>query len=380
MIMSIRNLTIGPNNIMKKTLLFALLIALSAIGSTAQAGDILVKGKIDGIKKGRLYLLARSSETATDTLGFCDFKRGKFDLKAVATEPMVARLVVEGFSGGFTFFAEPEVSYEALLSEGENYYIRGGLLNESYTTHMKKSDSLNVVIAGLQERYDAMRTAKKFRVASQINDTLRREQNNLRMLTTEFLGSNDNLIKAYTFYSNIEMRDANLRETRSLYGALSEEAKASQYGRIIKERITRLAKTEGGAKAPDFTLPDAQGNMVTMSEVKAKIKIVDFWASWCGPCRLNNPALRKLYDEFHDKGLEIIGVSLDTNKAAWEKAIEKDGLNWINVSSLKGWKCDLVRLYNVTGVPSIFILDENNHIIATGLKGDALRQFLLENL
>ena len=117
-----------------------------------------------------------------------------------------------------------------------------------------------------------------------------------------------------------------------------------------------------------------------MSSVKAKIKIVDFWASWCGPCRLNNPALRKLYDEFHAKGLEIIGVSLDTNKAAWEKAIEKDGLNWINVSSLKGWKCDLVRLYNVTGVPSIFILDENNHIIATGLKGDALRQFLLENL
>ena len=365
---------------MRKTILFALFITLSAIGSTAQADDILINGKIDGIKKGRLYLLARSSETGTDTLGFCDFKRGRFDLKAVATEPMVARLVVEGFSGGFTFFAEPGVSYKALLSEGENYYIRGGLLNESYTAHMRKSDSLNVVIAGLQERYDAMRTAKKFRSASQINDTLRREQNNLRMMTTEFLTDNDNLIKAYTFYSNIEMRDANLRETRSLYGALSEEAKASQYGRIIKERITRLAKTEGGAKAPDFTLPDTLGNMVTMSEVKGKIKIVDFWASWCGPCRLNNPALRKLYDEFHDKGLEIIGVSLDTNKAAWEKAIEKDGLNWVNVSSLKGWKCDLVRLYNVTGVPSIFILDEDNHIIATGLKGDALRQFLLENL
>lgn len=365
---------------MKKTLLFALLIALSAIGSAAQAGDIQVKGKIDGIKKGRLYLLARSSETATDTLGFCDFKRGKFDLKATSTEPLMVQLVVEGFSGGFAFFAEPGVSYEALLSEKENFYIRGGQLNDAYTAHMKTSASMQARITDLQQRYDALRAERKFRGASLVNDTLRIEQERLRGFTTAFLDCNDNLIKAYTFYSNIEMRDANLRETRSLYGALSETAKASQYGRIIKERIARLAKTEGGAKAPDFTLPDTQGNMVTMSEVKAKIKIVDFWASWCGPCRLNNPALRKLYDEFHDKGLEIIGVSLDTNKAAWEKAIEKDGLCWVNVSSLKGWKCDLVRLYNVTGVPSIFILDENNHIIATGLKGDALRQFLLENL
>ena len=365
---------------MKKIALLSLFITFSAVNFVARAGNINIKGTIDGIKKGRLYLLARVSETKTDTLGFCDFKRSKFELKATATEPMVTQLVVDGFAGGFTFLAEPGVAYQALLSEGDNFYIRGGALNESYKDHMKVSDSISVIIAGLQERYETLRAERKFRGASQANDSLRSEQNKLRVLTTDFLDSNDNLIKAYTFYSNIEMRDANLRETRSLYAALSNEAKNTQYGRIIKERIARLAKTEGGAKAPDFTLADTQGNMITMSEVKGKVKIVDFWASWCGPCRLNNPALRELYNEFHDKGLEIIGVSLDTNKAAWEKAIEKDGLCWINVSSLQGWKCDLVRLYNVTGVPAIFILDENNHIIATGLKGDALRQFLLENL
>ena len=108
--------------------------------------------------------------------------------------------------------------------------------------------------------------------------------------------------------------------------------------------------------------------------------IIVFWASWCGPCRLNNPALRKLYDEFHEKGLEIIGVSLDTDKAAWEKAVEKDGLSWVNVSSLKGWDCEIVRLYFVTGVPALFILDEYNNIVATGLRGEQLRVFLEENL
>ncbi len=365
---------------MKKITLLALLVLCSAATSALQASDIIVKGKIDGIKKGRLYLLARASETATDTLGYCDFKRGKFELKAAVDEPKFAQLIVDGYSGGFTLFAEPGVTYNALLSNGDNFYIRGGKLNDGYTAHMRASDSLRVVIAGLQERYDAMRTAKKFRSASLVNDTLRREQNNLRVLTTDFLNSNDNLIKAYTFLSNIEMRDANLRETRSLYAMLSEEAKASQYGRIIEERIARLAKTEGGAKAPDFTLTDPQGNMITMSEVKGKVKIIDFWASWCGPCRLNNPALRKLYDEFHPKGLEIIGVSLDTKKDAWEKAIEKDGLTWVNVSSLKGWKCETIGMYNVKGVPALFVLDEYNNIIATGLRGEQLRAFIEERL
>lgn len=364
---------------MKKTTLLTLML-LCVLTSMAQAGDIAIKGKIEGIKKGRLYLLARSGEEQTDTLGYCDFKRGKFTLTAVAEEPVVAQLVVDGFAGGFTLFAEPGVTYEAYLSEGDNYYIRGGQLNDSYTAHMKESAAMRKAIDGMQSRYDSLRTARKFRSASQVNDSLQRQQNALRELTNTFLGSNDNIIAAYTIYSNLLMREASLRETRSMYATLGEGAKGSQYGRIIKERIKRLEKTEGGAQAPDFTLTDPQGNAVTMSSVKGKIKIIDFWASWCGPCRLNNPALRKLYDELHPLGLEIIGVSLDTNKAAWEKAIEKDGLTWINVSSLKGWKCDLISLYNITGVPALFVLNESNQIIATGLRGEQLREFLEERL
>ena len=364
---------------MKKTTLLTLML-LCVLTSMAQAGDIAIKGKIEGIKKGRLYLLARSGEEQTDTLGYCDFKRGKFTLTAVAEEPVVAQLVVDGFAGGFTLFAEPGVTYEAYLSEGDNYYIRGGQLNDSYTAHMKESAAMRKAIDGMQSRYDSLRTAHKFRSASQVNDSLQRQQNALRELTNTFLGSNDNIIAAYTIYSNLLMREASLRETRSMYATLGEGAKGSQYGRIIKERIKRLEKTEGGAQAPDFTLTDPQGNAVTMSSVKGKIKIIDFWASWCGPCRLNNPSLRKLYDELHPLGLEIIGVSLDTNKAAWEKAIEKDGLTWINVSSLKGWKCDLISLYNITGVPALFVLNENNQIIATGLRGEQLREFLEERL
>ena len=365
---------------MKRVILFALLVAYCVTAAIAQESNIIIKGEIEGIGKGRLHLLARTSEEKTDTLGSCDFKKGKFTLKATASEPTVAQLIVEGYSGGFTLIAEPGASYRAYLCDGADFYIKGGELNDAYTAHLRTSDSLRAVIDELQVTYDAHRSNRKFRSASLVNDTLKREKDYLRELTNGFLASNDNVISAYTVYSNIVMRDAALKETKSMYASLGEGARNSQYGRIIKERIARLSKVAGGAKAPDFTLPDKDGNEITMSAVKGKIKIIDFWASWCGPCRLNNPALKALYDEFKDKGLVIIGVSLDTNKAAWSKAVEKDGLEWVNISSLQGWNCEVVRLYNVKGVPALFILDEDNNIIATGLRGEQLKSFLQENL
>ena len=362
-----------------KSIIFCIALLLPIQGFT-QAEEITIKGTINGIKQGRLYMLARVGEKQTDTLSVCDFKKGKFTLKANIAEPMVTQIVVESYSGGFTLIAEPGVAYKARLSNDNDFYIKGGNLNESYTAHMVSSDSLRTIIADLQEQYKVLREGKKFRSASQVNDSLRREKSKLASLTNEFLKNNDNIILAYTMLSNIEMRDMGFRETKEIYASMGEGAKSTHYGAIIKERIERMEKTVGGALAPDFTLPDLNGNQVTMSAIKGKIKIIDFWASWCGPCRMNNPALKKIYDEFHSKGLEIIGVSLDNKKNGWQKAIEKDGLNWINVSSLKGWDCEVVQQYNVKGVPSLFILNENNRIIATGLRDEELRSFLEERL
>ena len=119
---------------------------------------------------------------------------------------------------------------------------------------------------------------------------------------------------------------------------------------------------------------------VNLETYRGKVVIVTFWASWCGPCRLNNPSLKKIYEKYHEKGLEIISVSLDNVKDRWEKAVSQDGLPWINVSSLKGWKCEVAQTYDVKSVPAIFILDGENHIIATNLRGDKLDAFLNEKL
>ena len=108
---------------MKRSVLLALLAVCSTISLVAQTHEIAIKGKIEGIEKGRLYLLTRSTEERTDTLGYCDFKKGKFELKGTLAEPMVVQLMVDGFSGGFTLFAEPGVTYKSYLSDNESFYI-----------------------------------------------------------------------------------------------------------------------------------------------------------------------------------------------------------------------------------------------------------------
>lgn len=354
------------------------LLAISSVTVLSAQENVTVKGKIDGIKSGRLYLLAQTGENTIDTLGTTTFSTPDFILEGNVSEPVVAQIVVEKYSGGFILLAEPGNTYEALLTNDASAYIHGGKLHDEWQKYLKHQMQMRQKKEDLNGRYETLRAENKYRSASAVNDTLQRLSQQIGMETTDFLRRHDDLITAYTLQENALQKG--LEESRQMYNMMGPGAKATLSARIMKERIERMEKSVAGKMAPDFTLTDPQQRSLTMSKVKAKLKIIDFWASWCGPCRLNNPLLRKLYEEYHNKGLEIIGVSLDNSSDRWKDAIEKDGLNWINVSSLKGWKCPVARQYSVTGVPAVFVLDEENRIIATNLKGDKLRVFIEERL
>ncbi|NLR80716.1 TlpA family protein disulfide reductase [Chitinophaga eiseniae] len=153
------------------------------------------------------------------------------------------------------------------------------------------------------------------------------------------------------------------------YPWLSE---AKQKKEDIEKAEVIARKTGIGAVAMDFVQNNANGKPVKLSDYRGKYVLLDFWASWCGPCRAENPNVLDNYERFHAKGLEILGVSLDDKKDAWIKAIKDDGLEWAHVSDLKGWKNEVAKEYNIRAVPSNFLIDKEGKIVAVNLRGEEL--------
>jgi thiol-disulfide isomerase/thioredoxin len=165
---------------------------------------------------------------------------------------------------------------------------------------------------------------------------------------------------------------------KRVYDDLSGKMPGSKYLDRLKQEIDSYSKLMSGTVAPDFTFPTPEGKPLALSSFKGKIVLVDFWASWCGPCRKENPNVVRMYNKYHKKGFEILGVSLDEDKERWVAAIKKDGLVWPHVSDLKGWQSEACRLYGIDAIPFTILLDKEGKIIAKSLRGAALEQKLEE--
>lgn len=178
------------------------------------------------------------------------------------------------------------------------------------------------------------------------------------------------VVNRYVNYPNEVMLDSCLQ----LLGAA---AKSSYYGRIIRQHYEDYLKTAIGA-APGLSLPDSTGKMLDLQDFKGKYVLVDFWASWCSPCRKENPNIVAAYKTYHKAGLEILGVSLDENKKSWLAAVKKDDLQWPQVSDLQGWKSKPVITFGIKSIPFNFLLDPQGKIVGRNLRGAELEKKLAE--
>ena len=188
----------------------------------------------------------------------------------------------------------------------------------------------------------------------------------------------DNVFAAYIQTAGMERLDLN--RLKECYASLTDKAKATGPGRLVAARIQALEGVDVNAVAPDFTLQTPEGEDVALYGVKGKLKIIDFWASWCPPCRAEMPNLVKAYKDYKDKGFDIVGISLDSKADAWAKGVKDLNITWTQLSDLKGWQNSGAALYGVNSIPHTVLVDKDGTIIAKNLHGQELEDKIKEVL
>ncbi|MCP4976186.1 MAG: redoxin domain-containing protein [Maribacter sp.] len=297
-------------------------------------------------------------------------------------------------------FVDKQIGYAAaVLENGEIDFfahkdslglakITGTIQNDFYEDYRDKSKEASLQWASIQE---------DIKNANMTGDTvlinsLAEERNELREefenYEFDFIKSNPNaLISVFLIDKAISTRASSTKELQEMYNALAPEIKETSAAKKViktldqlKEREAKAKNTNVGAVAPNFSAPSPTGELLALNDVKGKATLIDFWAAWCRPCRAENPNILKVYNKYHDKGLNIIGVSLDRTAEAWKKAIEDDGLTWNHVSNIAYFNDEIAMTYNVDAIPAAFLLDENGVIVAKNLRGPALEAKVAELL
>ena len=358
---------------MRKLLLSIVAASMTLAACNAQSG-YKVTGTVEGMPDGKA-IIATVNGSSLDTLAKADVKNGSFEFTGNVSEPTGAYIMVIGQRGAIPF-----------MLENANITVNAGQAGLTVTGSegQKIYDQFMAINATAQQ--EAMKLQQEFQAANgdqakiqAIQEAYAKLMTDVQAKETELIKANpDSYVSAFVIASG--MGQMEYEQLKERYNLLGEKAKASAQGKAIAAQIAKLESTAIGQIAPNFTITTPEGESISLYDIKGKVKLIDFWASWCGPCRGENPHVVEIYKEYHPKGLEIFGVSLDNNKEAWVKAIADDGLVWKHGSDLKGWQSAPAQLYSVTGIPHTVLLDENNKIIAKNLRGDELKQKIAELL
>ncbi|TGD83078.1 TlpA disulfide reductase family protein [Hymenobacter wooponensis] len=374
---------------MKKHLLGLLLFA-PWLASAQTSAPFTIKGKLGTLNApAKVYLVRGMTVADSATL-----KNGVFELKGTTEVPITADLVFRP-KGRLTSMYGPLDRTRVFLEPGTllvtspdslaHATLKGG---PATTDYVRLGESIKPVLAkieafGAEAQKATEQQRKDPAYQEQMRDKFEAVNKQIANAHYAFVKANPNSWASLDALLGMQMMDLPQYNTVGpLYEALSPTLKNSPQGREYGELVRGLKAVAIGAQAPDFSQKTPEGKTVSLRDYRGKYVLVDFWASWCGPCRQENPSVAKAYNEYKGRNFEVLGVSLDNekDKAKWVKAIQDDQLPWTQVSDLRGWENEAARMYQVRGIPQNYLIDPSGKIIAANLKGADLRTMLAQHI
>ncbi|MFN0257288.1 redoxin domain-containing protein [Pedobacter ureilyticus] len=369
---------------MRKMLLTAV-AAVSTMVASAQTGYV-IKGQIGKLGKPAKAFLLINME-GKQVLDSAVLVNGAFTFRGSVPSPMEATLRLKHDATPEVPGKRIKVDGLAILLGNENITVTGKdsiskatIIGSTLTDESRKVDNfLRPIYAKykvLEKEYSDAPEAKK-----QDNSFVQELEKRAKLVEKEIFDAKINYVKQNPDkYMAVMALNSTLApgfdaiEMEKVFLSIKPDLRETYLGKLAAARIAAFKKTQEGVEAADFSQPDVEGKMVKLSDYRGKYVLIDFWASWCAPCRRENPNLVKAYEQYRAKGFEILGVSLDkaADKAKWIKAIADDKLTWKQAGDMKGWENEAAVKYDVTAIPMNYLIDPSGKIIAKYLRGAEL--------
>jgi len=371
-----------------------ILLVFSPCILRAQGGKFTVEGKINSSNvPAKAYLIYRSG--MVNRIDSAAVTNGGFTFSGTVAEPLHADLVLDHKGMGLNkidprnadrinIYLEKGLLKVAIADSVSKAILTGSKLNDDY---LKFKNLLNP--PSLIAKFNSMLLEYKALPADQQNlpevrakfqerfETIEQEQ---KQMLARFIKNNPGKLVSLDALIAFGGDEPNIKEVEPLFMSLSIAVKHTEAARSYSAMLDRFRVTAIGTIAPDFVQNDPEGNPVRLSSFRGKYLLIDFWASWCGPCRQENPNLVKAYNQYKDKNFTVLGVSLDRPgaKALWLKAVKDDKLTWTHVSDLQFWQNAIAVQYDIRAIPQNLLLDPEGRIIAKNLRGEGLSAKLAE--
>lgn len=366
---------------MKSKLIFAALFAC-LFSACTQTPTYQVTATIEGWNEGTVYLKQRvAGEWVTaDSSQITD---GSWKMSGTVETPDLYYLIHnENYRNALPFFLENgSITISGDAEKIQESIVTGSKTQDVYKGIQLKSDSLNNQMRILYGKYKTALAEEDSLTANAMEKELESLNDTQETLFKDFVINNPASYVAPVFLRQIHY-GMDSEELEKFLSSFSAEVQKTVTAKSLLERLNLMKTVAVGQQAPDFTMNDQDGNPISLASIlnNQEYLLIDFWASWCSPCRAENPNVVSVWKDYHERGFDVFGVSLDSNKEAWLKAIEKDQLTWKHVSDLKGWKNEAAKQYAVNSIPANLLVDKTGKIIAKNLREEALREKIAELL